>query len=188
MPAGSKVEYLTSNTDFAPTFADLTGAPFSADGRSLAPLVRGEDPPSWRSAILLDALPALPQASKSTSSEGGEEEDGEEESKGDGGEGESKGDGGGADKENCKKESSIKCRAMGTPSPFLKYKAVRTETHKYVEYETGEKELYDLEADPYELDSIYESADPSLLEDLKTKLDALTSCAAEACGEAEAAT
>ena len=179
MPAGSKVEYLTSNTDFAPTFADLTGAPFSADGRSLAPLVRGEDPPSWRSAILLDALPALPQASKSTSSEGGEEEDGEEESKG---------DGGGADKENCKKESSIKCRAMGTPSPFLKYKAVRTETHKYVEYETGEKELYDLEADPYELDSIYESADPSLLEDLKTKLDALTSCAAEACGEAEAAT
>ena len=73
-------------------------------------------------------------------------------------------------------------------TPFLKYKAVRTETHKYVEYETWEKELYDLEADPYELDSIHESADPSLLEDLKTKLDALTSCAAEACGEAENAT
>jgi N-acetylglucosamine-6-sulfatase len=179
VPAGAKVENLTLNTDFAPTFADLTGASFSADGRSLAPLVRGEDPPSWRSAILLDALPALPLVSKSTSSEDGEEDGGGKE--------ESEGDGGGTDKEkeNCKKESSIKCRAMGTPSPFLKYKAVRTETHKYVEYETGEKELYDLEADPYELDSIHESADPSLLEDLKTKLDALTSCAAEACREAE---
>jgi N-acetylglucosamine-6-sulfatase len=182
VPNGSKVEDLTLNTDFAPTFADLAGVPFSADGRSLAPLVRGEDLPSWRSAILLEALP---RASKSTSS--GDGGGGGEESEGDGGgeEEESKGDGGSTRKDRCKKESNPKCRAMGSPRPFLTYKAVRTETHKYVEYETGKKELYDLEADPYELDSIHESADPSLLEDLKTKLNALTSCAAEACREAE---
>ncbi len=66
------------------------------------------------------------------------------------------------------------------------YQAVRTETHKYVEYNNGEKELYDLRADPYELDNIYyESADPSLLEDLKAKLDALKSCSEEGCREAE---
>ena len=49
------------------------------------------------------------------------------------------------------------------------YGAIRTESHKYVEYDNGEKELYDLQADPYELDNVYESADPSLLEDLKAK-------------------
>jgi hypothetical protein len=65
------------------------------------------------------------------------------------------------------------------------YKGVRTETHKYVEYSDGPKELYDLEADPYELDSLHESADPSLLEDLKAKLDVLKNCSNKGCQEAE---
>jgi N-acetylglucosamine-6-sulfatase len=65
------------------------------------------------------------------------------------------------------------------------YRAVRTGTHKYVEYNNGEKELYDLVSDPYELDNIYESADPSLLEDLKAKLDALKDCSEEDCRKAE---
>jgi hypothetical protein len=46
-------------------------------------------------------------------------------------------------------------------------------------------ELYDLEADPYELESIHESADPALVEDLKAKLEALKSCSEEGCWEAE---
>ncbi len=65
------------------------------------------------------------------------------------------------------------------------FEAVRTETHKYVEYDNGETELYDLEADPYELASIHESADPALVEDLKAKLEALKSCSEEGCREAE---
>jgi arylsulfatase A-like enzyme len=65
------------------------------------------------------------------------------------------------------------------------YQAVRTETHKYVEYNNGETELYDLEADPYELDNIYESADPALVEDLKVRLEALRDCSEEGCWEAE---
>ena len=115
---------LTLNTDFAPTFADLAGADFRADGRSLAPLLRGKDPP-WRSAVLLEKL----------------------------GEG--------------------------------SFEGIRTETHKYVEYDTGRKELYDLEADPYELESLHESGAPSLLEDLKAKLDTLRSCSEEECREDE---
>ena len=63
--------------------------------------------------------------------------------------------------------------------------AARTETHKYVEHENGEKELYDLEADPYEMESIHESADLALIEDLKAKLEALKSCSEEGCREAE---
>jgi arylsulfatase A-like enzyme len=134
VPAGSKIEELALNTDFAPTFAALAGVEFPADGRSFAPLLGGEDAP-WRMSVLLEAF---------TNEE-----------------------------------------AKGEQANLPNYQAVRTETHKYVEYDNGEAELYDLEADPYELDNVYESADPSLLEDLKVKLDALKNCSEEGCREAE---
>jgi N-acetylglucosamine-6-sulfatase len=67
----------------------------------------------------------------------------------------------------------------------LAFEAVRTQTHKYVEYDNGDVELYDLEADPYELESVHESAAPALLEDLKAKLEALKGCSEEGCREAE---
>lgn len=127
----SKVEKLVLNTDLAPTFAELAGVEFLADGRSLVPLLRGEDPP-WRSGVLLEGWG-----------------------------------------ENLQ---------FGLAP---EYKAVRTESHKYVEYVNGERELYDLEDDPYELENVYESADPSLTENLKTKLDALRNCAEAGCREAE---
>ena len=65
------------------------------------------------------------------------------------------------------------------------YDAVRTTQYSYVEYETGEKELYDLTVDPQELTSIHASASPALLSDLKTRLDALKSCAGAGCKTAE---
>ena len=70
----------------------------------------------------------------------------------------------------------------GQPS----FQAVKTETHKYVVYESGDRGLYDLEADPYELQSLHASAVPSLLEDLEAKLDALMkSCSKAGCQGAE---
>lgn len=143
---GSQPEKLALNTDLAPTFADLAGIDFEADGRSLAPLLRGEDPP-WRSAVLLEGFAK-------------EKKDGA-----------------------SKSEAKGKGTRFG-PS-FAPYTAIRTETHKYVEYENGETELYDLTTDPYELESAHESADPSLVEDLQTRLDALRSCANADCQESE---
>ncbi|MCA1731062.1 MAG: sulfatase-like hydrolase/transferase [Actinobacteria bacterium] len=58
--AGATVEKLAVNTDFASTFAELAGIDFPADGRSLAPLLRGEDPSSWRSAVLLEGFSEKP--------------------------------------------------------------------------------------------------------------------------------
>jgi arylsulfatase A-like enzyme len=143
VPAGSKVDKMVLNTDFASTFADLAGEPYPfdgpVDGRSFAALLRGEEP-TWRSSILLESPEKGDQ----------QEEDQEEDTH--------------------------------TSAP---YEAVRTGTYKYVEYADGERELYDLEADPYELDNIYGSADSSLLGDLKAKLDALRSCAGAGCREAE---
>jgi N-acetylglucosamine-6-sulfatase len=46
-------EELVMNIDIAPTIAELAGAPFEADGESLAPLLRGERPP-WRQAVRLE--------------------------------------------------------------------------------------------------------------------------------------
>jgi N-acetylglucosamine-6-sulfatase len=154
--AGMQTEKLTLNTDLAATFADLAGVSFPADGRTLVPLLSGEEDPSWRTSVLLEKLP--PQADSSEA-----------------GDGKAKGKGKGKGKGKTKQG----------PSSSPGFQAVRTATHKYVEYNNGEKELYDLEADPYELESLHESADPSLLEDLKARLDALKGCSEEGCREAE---
>ncbi|HZY65722.1 MAG TPA: sulfatase [Rubrobacteraceae bacterium] len=65
------------------------------------------------------------------------------------------------------------------------YRAVRTQTYIYVEYSNGERELYDLRNDPYQLRNVYDSADPSLLEDLRQRLGALKDCAGDECRAAE---
>jgi len=78
--------------------------------------------------------------------------------------------------------------AEETPSvrAIPNYNAVRTSRYLYVEYlTTGEKELYDLKTDPYELTNIYESASPTLLSNLKSRLDALSTCAGAECKRAE---
>ena len=59
---------------------------------------------------------------------------------------------------------------------------MRTARYAYFEYEeTGEEELYDLEADPYELESIHGSADPALLSRLRSRLKALEDCVGAEC-------
>lgn len=49
-------------------------------------------------------------------------------------------------------------------------KALRTEHEVYVEYQSGPRELYDLLSDPYQLENIYTTADPSHLTDLSARL------------------
>lgn len=71
-------------------------------------------------------------------------------------------------------------------APIPRYRAVITEGgYKYVEYVTGEKELYNLRADPLELRSIHRTADPALAAELRSRLWALQECAAAACRSAE---
>jgi N-acetylglucosamine-6-sulfatase len=52
---------------------------------------------------------------------------------------------------------------------------------KYVEYRNGERELYNLANDPYELENIYAAADPTLVSALDRRLEALKRCAGESC-------
>ena len=65
------------------------------------------------------------------------------------------------------------------------YDAVRTANHLYVEYGTGEKELYNLSKDPHELTNRYAGADAALRSDLRARLNALRGCAGPGCRRAE---
>ncbi len=56
--AGATEPRFAQNTDICPTFQDLAGLtpPESADGRSLAPLLRGEPVASWRNTAYIEHL------------------------------------------------------------------------------------------------------------------------------------
>jgi N-acetylglucosamine-6-sulfatase len=64
------------------------------------------------------------------------------------------------------------------------FRGIRTsDGRKYIEYGNGSKELYDLKADPYELNNSYDANSSS--EDLARRLQALKGCAGDACRAAE---
>ncbi len=61
------------------------------------------------------------------------------------------------------------------------FDALRAEDFIYIEYATGERELYDLSEDPAQLDNLAASADAGRIEALSERLAALTGCAGAAC-------
>jgi arylsulfatase A-like enzyme len=63
--------------------------------------------------------------------------------------------------------------------------AVRTGKYTYVAYNNGEQELYDVELDPYQLDSIEPAADPALIDELATRLTELSACGGQECRDLE---
>ena len=68
------------------------------------------------------------------------------------------------------------------------HKSLRTAAHKYVEYASGARELYDLSSDPHETENVYRSANASLKEDLRSRLAALKACSGQACRDADGGT
>jgi arylsulfatase A-like enzyme len=69
-------------------------------------------------------------------------------------------------------------------TPTASFSGIRTsDGRKYVEYQDGFKELYDLKSDPYELNNSYEATAPP--EGLVTRLQALKGCAGTTCRVAE---
>jgi N-acetylglucosamine-6-sulfatase len=66
------------------------------------------------------------------------------------------------------------------------HKSVHTQDHMFTEYlDTGERELYDLNADPYQLDSIIQADAPQLYSTLQSRLNALRACSGAECRSAE---
>lgn len=175
---GSRISQLAANTDMLPTFAQLAGAtmPYEADGRSLVPLLQGSSP-AWRTAYLVDQwknhLHRAPRVSLPPDDVDPvtlEPPDIDEKARAG---------------TPAPSERSERLAGLGTIPDIPEYHGLRTDRFLYVEYATGEKELYDLETDPGELTNRIGSADSALIGELSDRLAALRSCAGVRCREVE---
>ena len=160
--AGQVVDGLTMNTDIAPTVADWANVetPDFVDGRSLAPLLAGEAPPNWRAAALVEVFAKDKKNPLS-------------------------GEAGSPTEEVVEDEPNEKKVQIRTFQPAPAFRALRTDRFAYIEYETGEPELYDLQADPHQIENLAGRADPEALRVLSDHLAALASCRGEECRRAE---
>ncbi|MFZ1702337.1 MAG: sulfatase-like hydrolase/transferase [Pyrinomonadaceae bacterium] len=149
-------DYMIGNIDFAPTFADIAGV-------NVPSFVDGR---SFKSLLTNDAPPAnqwrkyflIEQYPFSTAEVGD--------------------DFAGFVPDTARGKVNI-----GATEPIIT--AVRTTRYKYVEWFTGERELYDLQNDPYELENFYPTGDPNLIAELSSKLAALRICVGDQCKTAE---
>jgi N-acetylglucosamine-6-sulfatase len=76
-------------------------------------------------------------------------------------------------------------RSSAAQTPVPAYRALRTDRYTYVRYETGELQLYDLQADPYQLRNLAMSADPALVSRLDALLHGMVRCTGAGCREAD---
>ncbi len=72
-------------------------------------------------------------------------------------------------------------RGQFQPLGLPEYAALRTDRYTYVEYVTGERQLYDLRTDPDQLHNVVATADPKLVQGLAKQLSALRSCKGGGC-------
>jgi N-acetylglucosamine-6-sulfatase len=160
VPAGRTVDQLAGNVDVAPTVADLAGAkmPSFVDGRSLRPLIRPGTPQGWRQAYLLEH---------------------------------GHGPGTRPPLKPVPGDQTLEPPELYAPSTRDKFylapfEGVHTARYVYIQYSTGERELYDLTTDPYELhDLASDPAEASLLASLASRLRAMRTCAGSSCAAAE---
>jgi N-acetylglucosamine-6-sulfatase len=173
VPEGETLHHMVLNNDLAPTFADLAGSdiPSFVDGRSLKPLLTDEPTPlkDWRKRFVIESVaersgvPHPPFITESTVVPllTGDPLPG-----------------------NWRRTSAASAQSSEEwGRPWLK--ALRTKNYLYVDYKTGEHELYDMRKDPYELNNMYATAPPEITQRLEAQLDALRQCSAAQCRAAE---
>lgn len=121
---GSVNKHLVQNLDFAPTILELAGAdvPDRMQGRSMVPLLRGENPSDWRDAVYYHYFEGPPRVHR-----------------------------------------------------VARHYGVRTDQYTLVHFpDHNEWELFDLEADPNQLTSVYDDPDYSQIQQhLKDKINEL---------------
>jgi N-acetylglucosamine-6-sulfatase len=77
----------------------------------------------------------------------------------------------------------IQAAAAGGGTPV--FVGLRTPIRTYVEYDTGERELYENTTDPYQLTNAYSTADPALKTRFATWVGNLRNCTGAGCRSAE---
>jgi len=171
VPEAKKADDLAMNIDLAPTFADLGGAklPSFVNGRSLASDLHGKKPGTARKAVLVEHY-----------AESGRRQ------------GRKKAAAAQQDPDNDANPPNSGTPTAGAQAPAIRrgqfqplglpeYAALRTDRYTYVEYVTGERQLYDLRTDPDQLHNVVTTADPKLVQDLAKQLSALRRCKGGGC-------
>ena len=192
VPKGKTVDQLAMNIDLAPTFAAMGGAkvPPFVDGRSLLALLgSGSAPAAWRQDVFLEhygtvsAGNAPPSTTTTEPASRFAPDSPEAPADPDDDAGYNRaGIGDPAEDTAAARINQINPYGVAVPS----YHAIRTSRYLYVEYDNGDRELYDLDRDPSELHNLVGSAKASLLRELSSRLHALASCQAAVCRRIEA--
>jgi arylsulfatase A-like enzyme len=171
VPAGKTLEHLVGNIDLAPTWAELAGAKAAdfVDGRSLVPLLRDNAAApaltAWRQAFAIEnGIYRATQTRESTPNTSAELLEAPDQ-----------------DATQFASLTLLQQAALGVPA----FRGLRGQAFSYVEYITGEKEYYDLAADPYQLSNLASKLDPKLLAQLSTRVKELSACQAPTCRAAE---
>lgn len=193
--AGRHVSDIAGNVDLSPTFAAIAGATMTddPDGRSLLGLTQSDrNSPPWRSSFLLEHWTESSTAPDNP--EGPQTEPADPDQTGDvttdsttPGAAPADLPTGGPDlgDATAKNPTTTERKGKAALTNIPEYQGLRTAQYTYVEYVTGERELYDLKADPDELNNLAATADPALLASLAQRLKELRDCRGDSCRQAE---
>ncbi|HZP31627.1 MAG TPA: sulfatase [Acidimicrobiia bacterium] len=197
IPAGSTTARLAMNVDLAPTIAALAGArvPAFVDGRSLVPILHSPTAHRrWRTAAFVEHYgnarararrtpagtappattttqpatafrPDAPVAPDNPDDDAGYNQQGVQ----------------GSRTTPRPPDNALNPYGIAIPS----YQAVRTARYLYVEYPTGERQLFDVVNDPYEVHDLIGSAPRSLVRRLAHRLAELAICKGAGCRRAD---
>jgi arylsulfatase A-like enzyme len=179
--AGSASGALVGNVDLAPTFADLAGVdpPRFVDGRSFAMRLHGGEPATVRRAFLIEHWPEVGLTPRSPRLPLEPPDN---------------------DQTDTRRARRLRRHAdlrrgrlrhprhlgIGDIENIPEYHGVRTDTYTYVEYVDGERELYDLRHDPYELTNVYDRATRATRGALAEELLAVVDCKGPQCRAGDA--
>lgn len=173
VPAGVARDHIAGNIDLAPTWAEIAGAkiPEFVDGRSLRPVLKANPIAleNWRQCFLLQR--GAPDDTDDDDDETGFDWRPSEMA-------------GLLEPPDVLPDevAGIVPQRAGLPSNFY---AIRLQFYTYVEYANGEKELYDLRTDPYQLNNLAAKADATLLKELSARVRELQTCVGEKCRRIE---
>jgi arylsulfatase A-like enzyme len=171
------INELVGNIDFVSTFSDLAGGlsiPYEPDGRSFAGLLSPlfAKPTTWRQGYLIgfELQDLIATGSFEAANWVGRRDDPHTKK---------------IQKNTADQSIDNEENLAGEDILKLGYAGVRTDRYIYIEYGNSDKEFYDLENDPYELQNIYTSADPKLIREHQQMLNALRTCSGLSCKTAE---
>ena len=165
VPGGAMRDEIASNVDLAATFAEIGGlAPSDrCDGRSLLPVFRNQPllAGDWRQAHLVEywAGQLGPSTSDTQATDGTLEPP----------------------------DPDAKTNSEDALPNIPAFKGLYTADYTYVEYANGERELYDLRRDPYQLDNLAATTNPQFIKQLSDWLARLSVCAGKSCKQADQA-